>query len=99
MSKEPWYVDLSEHEQNEYIESMCKGLNSKKLEKYAQNLRKRYGEYVNWSFHGKNGADSDNEKGFWRGMATSVLGFLNDLHKLGLIEKVGLYPSANAPDE
>lgn len=91
MSNEPWYTELSEIEQDKYIESMCKKYSLKKLEKYAEMLRKKYADYMEWSINGKNGANSDNEKGFWRGMATSVLGFLNDLHKLGLIEKVGLW--------
>ena len=61
------------------------------LEDYAKQLAKMYPKYVDWQYHGKNGADSDNEKGFWRGMAESVLATLNDLKRAGLIEHTGLY--------
>ena len=61
------------------------------LEGYAKHLAKQYGNYVNWSLHGKNGADSENEKGYWRGMADSVLAMLNDLKYAGLIAHTGLY--------
>ena len=62
-----------------------------KLEKYARHLAKQYPTYVNQQYHGKNGADSDNEKGYWRGMADSVLAMLNDLKHAGLIAHTGLY--------
>lgn len=62
-----------------------------RLQKYATHLAKQYGNYVNWSLHGKNGADSENEKGYWRGMADSVLAFLNDLKKAGIIKHTGLH--------
>ena len=39
------------------------------LTKYAKQLAIRYEEYKKYQYSGKNGADSDNEKGFWRGMA------------------------------
>lgn len=62
-----------------------------KLEKYAKHLATKYAEYKGYEYSGKNGANSDNEKGFWRGMANGVLAILNDWKQLGLIEHVGLY--------
>jgi len=66
-------------------------MEKKELEKYAKHLAKQYPIYTAWQYNGKNGADSDNEKGFWRGMANSVLAILNDLKSAGLIEHTGLY--------
>ncbi len=65
--------------------------NYAKLEKYARHLSKRYVEYHKYQFEGKNGANSENEKGYWRGMADSVLAILNDWKKAGLIDHLGLY--------
>jgi hypothetical protein len=62
-----------------------------KLETYAKHLAKQYPIYHKQQFEGKNGANSDNEKGYWRGMADSVLAILTDLKKLGLIAHTGLY--------
>lgn len=61
------------------------------LEQYAKHLAKKYPIYKHNEYQGKNGANSDNEKGYWRGMADSVLAILNDLKKHGLIEHIGLY--------
>jgi hypothetical protein len=61
------------------------------IEDYAKHLAKKYPIYKQYEYQGKNGANSDNEKGFWRGMADSVLAILNDLKKHGLIEHIGLY--------
>lgn len=61
------------------------------LEKYAKQLAKQYPIYKKYEYEGKNGANSDNEKGYWRGMADSVLGTLNDLKRLGLIAHIGLH--------
>lgn len=57
-----------------------------KLEKYASHLRKMHDMYRRYQYEGKNGANSENEKGYWRGMADSVAALLGDLHKMGLIE-------------
>jgi hypothetical protein len=59
--------------------------------KYAKHLAKKYPEYHKQQFEGKNGADSDNEKGYWRGMADSVLAILTDWKHHGLIAHTGLY--------
>lgn len=61
-----------------------------KLEQYAKKLAKLYPVYSDRQYKGKNGADSDHEKGFWRGMANAVLATLNDLKREGLIEHTGL---------
>jgi hypothetical protein len=61
------------------------------LEKYAKHLAKKFVEYSTYQYEGKNGANSDNEKGYWRGMADSCLAILNDLKRHGLIEHTGLY--------
>jgi hypothetical protein len=69
-------------------------VNAKKvdfIERYAKHLAKKYPEYMNYSYHGKNGADSDNEKGFWRGMAMCVASILNDLKQDGIIAHSGLH--------
>ena len=68
------------------------------LEQYAKQLAKKYPEYHKQQFSGKNGADSENEKGYWRGMADSVLAVLTDLKRKGLIAHTGLYGD-NWPDE
>lgn len=60
------------------------------LEKYAKHLAKKWPEYEAQRFNGKNGADSANEKGYWRGMADSVLAILNDLKKHNLIAHRGI---------
>ncbi len=61
------------------------------LEKYAKHLAKQFAVYSDYQYNGKNGANSDNEKGYWRGMADATLAMLNDLKKQGLIAHVGLY--------
>lgn len=61
------------------------------LEQYAKHLAKQYPLYRGYEFNGKNGANSDNEKGYWRGMADSVLAVLNDLKQKGLIAHIGLF--------
>lgn len=61
-----------------------------KLTKYAKYLAKQYPVYVQQQYTGKNGANSDNEKGYWRGMADSVLAILNDLKGAGLIAHTGV---------
>jgi len=60
------------------------------LEKYAKQLAKQYLVYRKQQYEGKNGANSDNEKGYWRGMADSVMAILNDLKGKGLIAHLGL---------
>jgi len=62
-----------------------------KLIDYAKHLAKMYPIYHKQQFEGKNGANSDNEKGFWRGMANSCLAVLTDLKSKGLIKHIGLY--------
>ncbi len=61
------------------------------LENYAKFLAKQFEVYSRYQYTGKNGANSDNEKGYWRGMADGVLAFLNDLRSKGLIEHTGLF--------
>ncbi len=61
------------------------------LERYAKYLAKQYEVYRGYQYTGKNGANSDNEKGYWRGMADSVLALLNDLKHKGLIAHTGLH--------
>ena len=61
------------------------------LVNYAKHLAKMFGQYSIWQYSGKNGADSENEKGYWRGMADSVEAFLQDLKNVGLIEHTGLH--------
>ena len=61
------------------------------LEAYAKHLAKMFVQYSTWQYSGKNGANSDNEKGYWRGMADSVLAVLNDLRSKGLIKHLGVY--------
>lgn len=61
------------------------------LEAYAKHLTLTYRKYSVWQYSGKNGANSDNEKGYWRGMADGVLAFLTDLKHKDLIEHLGLY--------
>ena len=61
------------------------------LENYAKFLAKQFEVYSRYQYTGKNGANSDNEKGYWRGMADGVLAFLNDLKAKGLIEHTGLF--------
>ena len=61
------------------------------LERYAKHLATMYPQYRRQQYNGKNGADSENEKGYWRGMADSVLAFLTDLKNHGLIAHSGLY--------
>ena len=62
-----------------------------KLTKYAKHLTKQFDTYRTYQYSGKNGADSENEKGYWRGMADSVEAFLQDLKNVGLIEHTGLH--------
>ena len=62
-----------------------------KLEKYAKHLAKQFAVYSDYQYNGKNGANSDNEKGYWRGMADACLAILNDLKGSGLIAHLGLY--------
>jgi len=73
------------------------------LTKYAKHLAIKYEEYKKYQYSGKNGADSDNEKGFWRGMAEAVLGILTDLKRGGLIEHSGIlgdkWPKSDEPVE
>ncbi len=61
-----------------------------KLEKYAKHLAKMYGQYRQQQYSGKNGANSDNEKGYWRGMADAVEAFLVDLKRAHLIAHLGI---------
>lgn len=58
---------------------------------YAKHLAKMFAQYSTLQYSGKNGANSDNEKGYWRGMADGVLAVLNDLRHKGLIKHLGLY--------
>jgi len=76
-------------EANAYLTKAIKRLEL--VEKYAKHLAKKYPEYHKQQFEGKNGADSDNEKGYWRGMADSVLAILTDWKHHGLIAHTGLY--------
>lgn len=61
------------------------------LERYARHLAKQFEVYSRYQYTGKNGANSDNEKGYWRGMADGVLAVLNDLKHQGLIAHTGLF--------
>ncbi len=73
------------------INAIKKGLNNNiKLKAYAKRLAKNYTKYVDYQYNGKNGANSDNEKGYWRGMADSVVGILTIWKKDGLIEHLGI---------
>lgn len=61
------------------------------LEKYAKYLAKQFVQYSQWQYTGKNGANSDNEKGYWRGMADCVAALLQDLKHNGLIAHSGVF--------
>jgi hypothetical protein len=85
---------LSEDDLNKGLDEMksySEMTAQEKLEKYAKHLAKQYALYTDYQYNGKNGANSDNEKGFWRGMANSVLAILQDLKKANLINYTGLY--------
>jgi hypothetical protein len=61
------------------------------LKTYAKKMANKYTEYTKYQYEGKNGANSDNEKGYWRGMADNVLAVLTDLKRLNLIAHTGLF--------